>query len=291
MDTSVALSFTVRVTNTGPTAGKEIVLAYWCPPNDVDSDLRQQLVGFNGVRLEPGKSAELTFSLPTARELATVTPTGDRVFLPGAYAVRFSRGHGKELQTEVRVVDENATTVGGSSDQVLLSSFPTRWVDGHEVTVDACTEGTSDVIAHTEDWLVDYKRWSWVHSPSGANQPGTGRLEHVASGMCLQREPTADGGSLALRACANDSVGTAQEWSYAQLNGTFSDPHDAVACLTTAARNTSALRANVTVGGGCASDGARWFWDVASGFVRSALPGAVPLCLAARAEGVFNQAS
>ena len=110
--------------------------------------------------------------------------------------------------------------VGG--EKVLVSTFPTSWVAGHEVTVDVCTEGTSDVIAHTEDWLVDYKRSSWVHSPSGTNQPSTGRLEHVANGMCLQRKFTADGGSLALHECSSGS--TAQEWSHDA--GTFSAPND-----------------------------------------------------------------
>ena len=38
-----------------------------------------------------------------------------------------------------------------------LYTFPSRWVEGHEVTVDACVEGLTDVVPHTESFLVDYK--------------------------------------------------------------------------------------------------------------------------------------
>ena len=37
-----------------------------------------------------------------------------------------------------------------------------QWVEGHELTVDACVEGTTDVVAHTEEWLVAYKRFTWL---------------------------------------------------------------------------------------------------------------------------------
>jgi hypothetical protein len=37
----------------------------------------------------------------------------------------------------------------------VMSRFPSRWVEGHEVTVDACVEGTTDVVSHTEPFLVE----------------------------------------------------------------------------------------------------------------------------------------
>jgi len=41
--------------------------------------------------------------------------------------------------------------------------------------VDACVEGTSDVVPHTEDFLVGYKQFSF----SG------GQVQHRGSGLCL----------------------------------------------------------------------------------------------------------
>ena len=38
----------------------------------------------------------------------------------------------------------------------------------------AVREGTTDVIAHTEDFLVEYKQWSWSNT--------TGLIKHTASG-------------------------------------------------------------------------------------------------------------
>lgn len=144
------VSFGIKVTNTGQRRGKETVMAYWSPPTSVDPDLKQQLFEFQGrlqnrtsplsccdrratsfgcslsacfgrlgVVLDPGTSQTLVFNLPEPVGIATVTLDGDRVFHPGDYTVRFSRGHGDEL---TRVVSAKG------SAPVLLKKFPSRWV-------------------------------------------------------------------------------------------------------------------------------------------------------------------
>ena len=79
--------------------------------------------------LEPGQSETLKFEMPISTSLATVLENGDRVFFPGEYTVTFSRGHSANLTKQVTV----AAAVGdaaGSSAPVMLSKFPSRWVDG-----------------------------------------------------------------------------------------------------------------------------------------------------------------
>lgn len=132
-----AVNYSIKVTNTGPVAGKETVMAYWTPPDEVDPVLKQQLFAFQSAVLEPGASATLQFNLPAPEKLASVTEMGDRVFMPGTYKVRFTRGHGEPLNATV-------TTTG---QMVQLSQFPRRWVSGHAVTVDACVEGITDVVS------------------------------------------------------------------------------------------------------------------------------------------------
>jgi len=48
---------------------------------------------------------------------------------------------------------------------------------GHEVTVDACLEGTTDVIPHTEKFLVEYKLFAY--------DTASGYIRHTPSGMCV----------------------------------------------------------------------------------------------------------
>ena len=272
------LSFAVKLTNTGSRAGKETVMAYWTPPDSVDAELKQQLFAFSGAFLQPGESTVLTFSLSEPAAIATVNEAGDRLFHPGDYTVRFSRGHSAELSKTVSV--SGATTV--------LSTFPSRWVEGHEISVDACVEGTTDVVPHTEAFLVEYKQFSWAG----------GEIKHRASGLCI----TPDSGSafVHLRNCSS-----ASKWSYDATAKTFKTASGG--CLVTSATTTTELRVNVTVGTGaaCASPSAHWSYDAATGFIRSGIAsagpppttadpwrwGASPLCLAARSEGAFNTAS
>ena len=88
-----------------------------------------------GVLLAPGQSETLTFQMPVSTSLATVLENGDRVFFPGEYTVTFSRGHGTNLTKQVTVAAAAAAAKGGeggveSSAPVMLSKFPSRWVDG-----------------------------------------------------------------------------------------------------------------------------------------------------------------
>jgi hypothetical protein len=71
----------LKVTNTGKVAGKESVLAFWSPPASVDPLLQQQTFAFDGAYLEPGQSATLTFKMPEAVKLATVTE-GSKIHSP-----------------------------------------------------------------------------------------------------------------------------------------------------------------------------------------------------------------
>ena len=69
--------------------------------------------------------------------------------LAGRYTVRFSRGHGTDLTKAVTVAPpagSGAAAEARGGAPLLLSEFPSRWVEGHGVTVEACVEGTTDVI-------------------------------------------------------------------------------------------------------------------------------------------------
>ena len=269
--------YAVVVTNTGKVPGKETVMAYWSPPDSVDPLLQKQLFAFDGVYLEPGASATLQFALPEPAKIATITENGDRIFDRGTYTVTFSRGHGAELAAYVSI---DGMYVDGP---VLLSKFPSQWSEGHEVAVDACVEGTSDVVPHTEAFLVDYKRWAY--------NTVSKNVQHVASGMCLT---AMSAGAVSLWTCGASGTNRSQAWNYdaaaKSVTAAISN-----GCLTTGAANASMLRVNVTVapasaaaGGGCKLPAAHWVLDVETGFFRSGIEG---LCLAATSYGVFNTGS
>ena len=82
-----------------------------------------------GVLLAPGQSETLNFEMPMSTSLATVLENGDRVFFPGEYTVTFSRGHGANLTKQV-VVAAALGDAAGSTAPVMLTKFPSRWVDG-----------------------------------------------------------------------------------------------------------------------------------------------------------------
>jgi hypothetical protein len=219
--------------------------------------------------------------------------------MAGDYKVRFSRGHGAALETFVNVVKStDATKAVGEDAGLTLSVFPSQWVEGHEVTVDACIEGTSDVIPHTEEFLVSYKRFTW--------KPATRQIGHRASGMCLTR------GADTFTTLTTCDTSAAQQWGFDETAkggspiSTFGiaadplvDPTVTVSgSLATSARNISMLRVNVTVepSSSLFVDGespgyALWTYDNTTGFIRSALTGEPGLCLALRGGGVFNTGS
>jgi len=286
------VSFMVTVKNTGKRAGKETVMAYWSPPKLADPDLKQQLFDFQGVHLAPGESATLTFQMPASTSLATVTEAGDRVFFPGTYSCRFSRGHGVDLTKAVMVTTAHSGSEV-SSAPLMLSAFPSRWVEGHEVSVDACIEGTTDVIPHTEEFLVDYKQFEWIAT--------SGEIRHLPSGMCLT------GGnvdSVAHLFNCSSTLSNTQKWVYSATKKTFSLASSG-GCLVTFASSTGQLRVNLTVTSAVAcatpTPSMQWVYQPVSQMVQSAITnrsmsnpdfdGQSPLCLAARSEGKFNVAS
>lgn len=284
LDTQFAQTiFTIKVTNIGAEVGKEVVQAYFSPPTSADCELKRQLWGFQGVLLAPGESRTLSFQLPAPEGLATVLENGDRVFFPGQYIVRFSRGHGAQLSKQVKVLPHANADVDATTP-VMLSQFPSRWVLGHEVTVDACVEGTTDVISHTERFLVQYKQWEWVASKA--------QIRHKASSMCLTARSD---DSVALSNCS----ATTSKWIFDASARTFKT---AGRCLTTAAISTGMLRVSVTMSSECDTVSSTWSYDHASGFIKSLITnstgvdtpyaaGRSPLCLALRSEGKFNTAS
>jgi hypothetical protein len=264
------VEFAVEVTNTGSVAGKETVLVFWVPPDAVDPLLQRELFAFQGAIIEPGKSAILRFKLPAALNLSSVAENGDRYLAAGNYTVEFSRGHGVVLSSSVKLV---GTTLP-------LRQFPSRWVDGHELTVEACVEGTTDVIPHTEPFLVEYKVW---HVDGSA-------LVHTASGLCLSWDH-GNGSAPNLQTCTKAA---GQAWTVSNLRVTSTQcDSGSPCCLSTLARAATDLRRNVTVGQCTSAPQSQWSLDPSSGFLHNALegPSTAKLCLAARSVGQYNQRS
>ena len=256
----------VRVTNTGSVAGRETIQAYWSPPNEVDAELKRQLFDFQSANLQPGESQVLRFSIKeTLKSISTVTPFGDRVVRPGAYTIQFSRGHGTVLQAEVRALS-----------YYMVRKFPSPWVNMHEVVGDACTEGTSDVIPHTETFLTAYKQWKWLNR----------RLQHVASKMCLTYDSTSM--IVNLQSCEKLN----QLWIHNE-DGMLQPKTHRELCLRTVAHAADQLRMPATLSDKCVFANGLWNFT-ADGLLRSlvrdgnAPPQQQGLCLAARSEGRFN---
>jgi beta-glucosidase len=81
-----SLSAEVEITNAGERAGDEVAELYLIPPADGNSGLspRLQLVGFQRVSLQPGKSRTVTFTLDP-RLLSEVDSQGVRAVQAGSY--------------------------------------------------------------------------------------------------------------------------------------------------------------------------------------------------------------
>ena len=87
-----------EVTNTGSAAGDEVAELYLTQPQTEVSP-RIVLAGFRRVHLQPGKSAEVDFTLDP-RTLSEVDAEGNHVIMPGEFKVFFGGGQpGGESQT------------------------------------------------------------------------------------------------------------------------------------------------------------------------------------------------
>lgn len=108
-----AATFTVTLTNHGPYAGAQKVLAFARPKGVAASKgaraPRQKLFGYAGATLAVGESKTLTFSLG-ASHLAQSDAAGNRVLLPGNYEIAFSDG-ANELKASLLTVSGEATVV------------------------------------------------------------------------------------------------------------------------------------------------------------------------------------
>ena len=77
---------TVRVTNSGARAGAEVAQVYvQCPPAALEPP--RQLKGFEKVRLNPGESRTITFTLDRAALSAWDEAAHAWTLYPGEYAV------------------------------------------------------------------------------------------------------------------------------------------------------------------------------------------------------------
>jgi len=109
-------SFKVRITNQGPMAGSQRVLAMVRPvnvENQPKTAPRQRLWAYQGKHLGVGESATLTFTAEAHAIAALSNEAGERVVLPGEYIVAFTDGV-NEVQSRLRVTG-SATVVEKSA--------------------------------------------------------------------------------------------------------------------------------------------------------------------------------
>ncbi|MFI5833436.1 glycoside hydrolase family 3 N-terminal domain-containing protein [Micromonospora sp. NPDC051300] len=114
--TDGALSVTVRVTNTGAVGGDDVVQLYG---HDVVAPVTRpvaQLLGYRRVRLAPGESVTVAFTVPTTR-LAFSDRTLTRVVEPGDVELW--------VGTSARRDTEASTTLAG--DTVAVTNASARW--------------------------------------------------------------------------------------------------------------------------------------------------------------------
>lgn len=91
-------NFSCTLTNTGEHAGAEVLQVYAAPSSTLRAQLvakhpvpTKKLVGFERVRLAPGASAQVAFSVPVKR-LSLTNADGDYTLYAGAYVMSFSTG-------------------------------------------------------------------------------------------------------------------------------------------------------------------------------------------------------
>ena len=85
-----ALNASVTVTNSGRTAGDEVVELYLKVPELPGAPIRA-LRGFQRIHLEPGASQQLEFHL-NPRDLSMVTELGDIIVAQGKYTLSVGGG-------------------------------------------------------------------------------------------------------------------------------------------------------------------------------------------------------
>eukprot|EP00931_Biecheleriopsis_adriatica_P085911 TRINITY_DN60680_c0_g1_i1.p1 TRINITY_DN60680_c0_g1~~TRINITY_DN60680_c0_g1_i1.p1 ORF type:complete len:769 (-),score=153.79 TRINITY_DN60680_c0_g1_i1:74-2380(-) len=93
--------FSVNLTNKGPWAGKQRVLAFARPRLSTSNMPKQLLWAYAGVDLAVGESSTVSFKLE-ASMLARSSESGDRIVHPGEYELAFSDGS-QELKTSLVV--------------------------------------------------------------------------------------------------------------------------------------------------------------------------------------------
>ena len=120
-------TYKCKVTNTGSVTGDEVVLAFHKPQGSSIATLpdgtpvpSKVLFGFERVTLKPGESTTVSFTLD-ATALGLVDIDGHRSVHNGDYDVVFSRGHGQELGTSVRVA------LPSDQNPHRLFTFPKWW--------------------------------------------------------------------------------------------------------------------------------------------------------------------
>jgi hypothetical protein len=109
-DESSAVTYTVKVTNTGKIAGDEVVLAYYRPDKaslqgTLGADtpvVLKQLFAFERIHLGAGESKSLSFTV-NASTLALADMDGHTAIHPGKFGIVFSRGHGKDIEAPLEV--------------------------------------------------------------------------------------------------------------------------------------------------------------------------------------------
>lgn len=144
------ISLTCKVTNTGNAAGEEVVQLYGRAEQSRVKRPRKQLLGFRRVLLQPGETAEVTFTLPLA-QLAMWDVTRERYCIErGAYTIMAGASSGN-LPLAVTLDVEGETIPPRDLKQ---------WVkavnyDAYEgVLIGECTEGGSAVqVKDRSGWL------------------------------------------------------------------------------------------------------------------------------------------
>lgn len=227
-----ALHYSIVLRNIGTVEATETVIAYWIPDRAVDKTLNEQVVGFEGTALPPAESFNLSFSLPAPAELATVMEDGSRVVQPGAYTLRFSRGHGPVLEATI--------VLTGASR--LLRRFPSAFDDGDKLTVNECDQRCNDFHPRTD--LLKYKSFLWL--------PESGVLQHSASGKCVTSWPLVSGTDVRLLACNTSAPTPGQRWEHSGgLLKASTAPNKPSLCMWSRAKNATwpwaDLRSPVTV--------------------------------------------
>jgi beta-glucosidase len=111
--TDGALTVTVRVTNRGTVTGDEVVQLYG---HDVVGSVTRpvaQLLGYQRIRLEPGRSATVELTVPTTR-LAFSDRSLTRVVEPGDVEIWVGTSARRELQAVTTLVGDVATITTAS---------------------------------------------------------------------------------------------------------------------------------------------------------------------------------